>query len=102
MAMLDSGRTGMPTSDGADASPAQNTRSAVGGLAAAGVCGARRGRGQRWHGLACGGGEEAGVDLGPGHLLAHEVVVEVQDGAGLGGDYRVAAEGELVVLLLLA
>jgi transcriptional regulator with XRE-family HTH domain len=64
--------------------------------------GRSRGRGQRRRRLLGRGGQQlAHVELGPDHLLEHEVVIEVQDGAGFGGDHRVAAEAELVILLLL-
>jgi hypothetical protein len=61
------------------------------------------GLGAGWHGCTCGGGLEFfHVKLGADHLLEHEVVIQVEDGAGFGGDHRVAAQGELVILLLLA
>ena len=42
------------------------------------------------------------VKLGADHLLEHEVMIQVEDGADFGGNHRVAAQGELIVLLLLA
>src|SRR5690349_18972707 len=60
-------------------------------------------RGERGSGVLARGGERVGDgEVGSDHLLEHEVVVEVEDGARLGGDHRVATEGELVILLLLA
>src|SRR5438045_546433 len=82
---------GGPASPGSASRDPGGERRASGGPAA-------RGAGS----FAVGGRGGGRVDVGAQHLCAREVVVEVEDGAGFGGDHRVPAEAELIVLLLLA